>query len=850
MDFSGMSLPKRATRGRAWRRLLPGLLCVVSLALAPLVGAEEALYRGHLLVDVLKALQERGLKLVFSSTVVDDRMRVTVEPVATDPRAILEEILAPLGLRAEDGPDGVVLIVRAPGTIALAGRVVSSARGTPVAGAAVSIPGAQRMTTTGQDGAFLLRDVPTGPHDVVVEAAGFFPRTAAVDVHAPHTRDLLVGLEPRRDFVEEIVVTPGRVSLLQQEDPSTVTLNDEDALLAPSFGGDVSRIVESLPGVAAPDNSAAFNVRGSLAQDVSYVLDGLELYEPYHLQQFQSPFSHLDTDIIDRINFLSGPFPADFGDRHGGIVQVTTRAPVDDARTLISVGNINSHISHSGRLPGRDASWLASLRAWYPEQFRESIEIGEPGLEPRFADAFVGATFVLSPSTVLSAHSLIATDEFDFTQGDDPQTADTQSSSGHFWARALHSWSQEIASETVVSGGWIDRFRGGISDPEDELLLVEDERDTDFYGLKHDMTWRVSDANQIKGGIDLRYLKTDYDYTSGPVDDPASIVTLDPAPSGISYGFYLSDRMALTEDFALEVGARWDRQEWADDGHASPRLGALWRTGERSELRLGVGTYYQSQRVYELRIEDGETDFRTAERSAQAGLTFTHRFTSDIRFRVDAYYRSLDHLRPRYENILTPIELYPETEPDRVLIAPDGARLKGIELLMQAPPGERFYWRAGYALSSAEDVISGQSVPRSWDQTHAGSFLVGYRLDDRWFFSLAGTAHTGWPTTPFRTDLTVPPGGEEPDFDEVLGPRNSERFPTYIRFDLKARGSFVVPGGMLRVEVEILNLLDRLNACCIDDVEIEVNPDGSVDVDSRFGYWLGLTPTIRLAWEF
>ena len=169
---------------------------------------------------------------------------------------------------------------------------------------------------------------------------------------------------------------------------------------------------------------------------------------------------------------------------------------------------------------------------------------------------------------------------------------------------------------------------------------------------------------------------------------------------------------------------------------------------------------------------------------------------------------------------------------------------------MQAPPGERFYWRAGYALSSAEDVIGSENVPRSWDQTHAGSFLVGYRLDDRWFFSLAGTAHTGWPTTPFRTDLTVPPGGEEPDFDEVLGPRNSERFPTYIRFDLKARGSFVVPGGMLRVEVEILNLLDRLNACCIDDVEIEVNPDGSVDVDSQFGYWLGLTPTIRLAWEF
>ena len=800
-------------------------------------------------MDVLRSLQERGLKVVFSSSVVDAEIRVTTEPSATEPRGILDEILAPLGLRAEDGPDGVVLIVRAIGPAALAGRVVSTARGTPVGGAVVSITDVGMEATTGPDGAFLLRGVPAGTHDLHVEAAGFFPQTASIEVRSTRPRDLLVGLEPRRDFVEEIVVTPGRVAFVQQEDPSTVSLSDEDVLLAPSFGGDVSRIVESLPGVAAPDNSAAFNVRGSLAQDVSYVLDGLELYEPYHLLQFQSPFSHLDTDIVDRVDFLGGPFSADFGDRHGGIVQISTGAPSEDVRTQISVGNINSHVSHVGRLPGREASWLASLRAWYPEQFRESIEIGEPGLKPRFADAYLGATFVLSPRTVLSAHSLIATDEFDFANSGEEQTADTSSSSGHFWVRALRTWSQEVSSETILSAGWIDRFRGGISDPEDELVIVEDERDTDFYGLRHDMTWRVTDANRLKGGFDLRHLGTDYRYSRVPVEDPDSAVAFASEPAGASIGLYLADRMALSDDVVLELGVRWDRQAWTEDSHVSPRLSALWRLGERSEMRIGLGDYFQSQRVYELRVEDGETDFRPAERSSQAGLTFTHRFASDIRFRLDAYYRSLDRLRPRYENIFTPIELYAETEPDRVLIDPDGARLKGVELLVQAPPGGRFYWRAGYAFSSAEDVIGGEGVPRSWDQTHAGSFLGGYRVGDRWFFSLAGTAHTGWPTTPFRTDIVVDPG-EEPGIEEILGPRNSDRFPTYVRFDLKASGSFPVPAGSLRVELEVLNLFDRRNACCLDDVEVEVNPDGSVEVDSEVGFWLGLTPTVRMTWTF
>ena len=574
--------------------------------------------------------------MVFSSSAVDAKIRVTAEPLATEPRAILDEILEPLGLRAEDGPDGVVLILRAVGPALLAGRVVSAARGTPVGGAVVAITDVGMEATTGPDGAFLLRGVPAGTHDVYVEAAGFFPQTASIEVRPTRTRDLLVGLEPRRDFVEEIVVTPGRVALLQQEDPSTVSLSDEDVLLAPSFGGDVSRIVESLPGVAAPDNSAAFNVRGSLAQDVSYVLDGLELYEPYHLLQFRSPFSHLDTDIVDRVDFLGGPFSADFGDRHGGIVQISTGAPSEDARTQISVGNINSHLSHGSRLPGRDASWLASLRVWYPEQFRESIEIGEPGLKPRFADAYLGATFVISPRTVLSAHTLIATDEFDFAERREEQTADTSSSSGHFWVRALRTWSQEVFSETILSAGWIDRFRRGISDPEDELMIVEDERDTDFYGLRHDMTWRVSHANRLKGGLDLRHLSTDYHYSRVPVEDPASAVALDPEPAGASIGLYLADRMALSDDVVLELGVRWDRQAWTEDSHVSPRLSALWRLGKRSEMRIGLGDYFQSQRVYELRVEDGETDFRPAERSSQAGLTFTHRFASDIRFRLDS----------------------------------------------------------------------------------------------------------------------------------------------------------------------------------------------------------------------
>jgi Ca-activated chloride channel family protein len=71
-------------------------------------------YAGRSLADVLRDLQSRGLKVVFSSELVRPEMRVTSEPASTTPRKILDEVLEPHGLRAVAGPKDTWLVVRAP----------------------------------------------------------------------------------------------------------------------------------------------------------------------------------------------------------------------------------------------------------------------------------------------------------------------------------------------------------------------------------------------------------------------------------------------------------------------------------------------------------------------------------------------------------------------------------------------------------------------------------------------------------------------------------------------------------------------------------------------------------------
>jgi hypothetical protein len=96
------------------------------------------------LAAALAALQERGLPIVFTSEVV--RPEMTVEggsPTGDDPRQALDELLAPHGLTAVEGPRGVLVVVRAvPGGDCAVDGEVRDTVGRPLAGAAVELAAA------------------------------------------------------------------------------------------------------------------------------------------------------------------------------------------------------------------------------------------------------------------------------------------------------------------------------------------------------------------------------------------------------------------------------------------------------------------------------------------------------------------------------------------------------------------------------------------------------------------------------------------------------------------------------------------------------------------------------------
>jgi Ca-activated chloride channel homolog len=87
---------------------------ILSLLLSKPVTAtlSEPIQQGTPVEKVLRQFQTKGMKILYSSRLVNSQMTVKSEPKSDNPRKMLEQVLRPHGLKIASGPEGLLLVVR------------------------------------------------------------------------------------------------------------------------------------------------------------------------------------------------------------------------------------------------------------------------------------------------------------------------------------------------------------------------------------------------------------------------------------------------------------------------------------------------------------------------------------------------------------------------------------------------------------------------------------------------------------------------------------------------------------------------------------------------------------------
>jgi outer membrane receptor protein involved in Fe transport len=350
--------------------LRAALGALVLLAL-PAFAASPLASRGQPLVEVIAALEARGLTIIYSSELLDANMTVRDEPHASDPLEILREVLKPWGLAVSPGPHDAWLVVReAPAT------------GAPVASAPA-------------------------------------PATSAKP-------------RPEAPPLETIVVSASFYSLGRESAGSTSFLSHAQLESLPTLGEDVVRATHGLPGIASSGVTARMNVRGGEEDETLMRLDGMRMYDPFHFRDFENLFSSIDPGIVEGMEVRTGGYPAAYGDRMSGVVDMRSLEPDDERVNELRVSALNSAFQSSGRFGDGRGEWVASLRRSNLDLIinAASPEIGEP----EYFDLFGKVGYTIGEDWNVSGELLAIDDEIGLHDGDEVNES-ANYSDGYYWAR-------------------------------------------------------------------------------------------------------------------------------------------------------------------------------------------------------------------------------------------------------------------------------------------------------------------------------------------------------------------------------------------------------------------------------
>lgn len=745
-----------------------------------IVAVVASHYAGHPLAEALRDLQTRGLRLIYSDDVVLPSMIVRQEPRSTTPRAILDELLAEHRLHATDGPRGSLLIVRD-----------------------------ERPAETEKK--------QTPPRMPVALA--------------------------------EIVVTPSRFELLSSQPEQRQFLGREEVRAIPHLSDDLFRAIGRIPGTTAHDTTARFNIRGGADDEVLAIIDGAEVYDPYHLRDLFRAFSTIDAEAIGSVDVLTGGFPAEYGGRMSGVIDISTLT-ADGRHSEVGISLLNTRAMSSGAFDAGRGQWLVTFRRGYLREMLKLIDVNNQ-LDPHYYDLLGKVQWTLGDAAVASLHALASRDLIKTVDAFDAN-ARAKYDDTYLWLNLRGSPREHWFAQSVLSYGAFGRSRRGdfVGDDQGELGALDDHRGADFVALKNDASFHATERNLLKGGITLRRLHAHYDYTSSATilyapfrlgrppsrTDRSAHVRV----SSTEVAAYAADRFRLGDNVVAELGARAESETHTPDGaHFSPRVNVSWFAGERTVVRAAWGRFYQPEAIYELPVEDGVTRFEGAERSEHRVLGIEQRFGGGWSARAELYDKSFSNLRPRFENLFNRLVIFPELHADRVRIAPERASAHGAEILLRRDNGGPVSGWISYAHATVEDRLGGADVPRSWDQRDSVTFSVNYRRE-RWNFNVAGTWHSGWPTTPVVARV------ENGRIVSDLGPLNSTRLPTYRRVDFRASRH----AGSLGVFLELFNVLNFTNAHRVSSFTFDVQPDGTVRTTAASEAIFGVVPSFGVTWRF
>lgn len=599
--------------------------------------------------------------------------------------------------------------------------------------------------------------------------------------------------------LEKIVVTPGRFTIYDGTS-ARISLSKEAIERFPLIDNDVMRAGHVFPGVVSSDYSTRFSVRGGEKDDISVRLDGMELYNPYHLQDFGGAVSLIGLELVQNTELLIGGFPAEYGEKMSGVFDITTRTPnTEKFAANFGVDLINATAALEGPL-SQKGSWLLSARRGYIDLILMLMDIDE-NYKPQYADVYSKLTYHVTLTDTVTLNGLYGWDKNRIRVDDIDNNLDSQYDNSTAWVK----WRR-----TFGSSHWTDMFVFAGTSSQDRTTGKADfdNRDFRFFGTKVELTANLFDKHTLRSGVTWRWLTAQYQYDVQERQAGINIykpILADIEGSGSEVDLFLQDEWQLHPKLALNVGGRYLYQNYRDEGirryEVGPRVMLAVKPTNDLTLRGAWGIYHQPVHLMGVPVEDGIETVGRAERAVHHILGVEYTPTNNFLVRVEGYYNTFDNLVGRLREF---------GRQNQVFDSPGSADAKGVDVFMTHAVSNRLTWTLGYAYGIAEEIANGIKRFRQYDRRHSFAVSSSYQFAPTWHLYLSWRFHTGEPRTPLiHKELRLPNGSIA--CDRQFGDVHSARMPAYHSLDFRITKRSPYRRWELSWYFQILNLYNHAN---------------------------------------
>ncbi|SOD82731.1 TonB-dependent receptor [Spirosoma fluviale] len=653
-------------------------------------------------------------------------------------------------------------------TQTIRGTVVDQSLQTPLPGAAVTLLNSSPLkgASTDASGQFRLTQVPVGRQTLQISVVGYKTATLQnITVDAGKELVLTVSLEEAVSQLSEVTVKPTVDKDKPLNEMATVsarTFSVEETQKFAAAVNDPARMATAYAGVVgADDGGNSIVIRGNAPNGLLWRMEGVEIPNPNHFSNLGAAgggISILSAQLLANSDFLTGAFPAEYGNALSGVFDLKLRRGNTTKREYtIQAGVLGVDLAAEGPIAkGYGGSFLVNYRystLGLISKLGVDIGTGDRVFQDLSFNVYLptrkAGTFTLFGFGGLSSSKIDApADSTKWSSDYDSYNEDFRANTGAIGlTHTLPIGRKAVLKTVLLASGYENRYRSARLEPAFDYTPSE-RNDESFLTQKRilstTLTYKLTPRHTFRTGLIGAQLRYDLSQKSWEAERQRLLTRVRVNDQTSTLQAFGQWNYRLSEQLTMNAGVHYLHLALNGTSSLEPRGSVRWAFSPDKSVSLGYGLHSQLQNPATYFVLPAEPSENTASnrnlgfsRSHQYVLAYDQRLNSrsdgpPLRLKVETYYQHLVNIpiSAGQHDAFSIINQF-DGLTDRPLINTGIGRNYGLELtleqfLIQAASGNSLYFLLSSSLYSSEYQGSDQ-IWRStrWNGRHAQSLLIG-----------------------------------------------------------------------------------------------------------------------------